>query len=98
MRSLICTAEILLCGTKFSHVVGSAHQSRMKKNLTHTYKRKSKENVNKSKQIPGEKLPHLAQGFPQVFRTWEALQNLTGEGGGTELIHGGSMGGLRWRS
>ena len=44
-------------GTKFSHVIALAHLSGMKSNLKHAYERKLKENVSKSKQILGEKLP-----------------------------------------
>ena len=33
------------------------------------------------------------QGFPQVLRTWGALQNLMGEGGGLSQYMGGAWGG-----
>ena len=46
-------------GAKFSHVIASARLSGMKHNIAHAYKRKLKENVNKFKQIPSEKLSHL---------------------------------------
>ena len=37
-------------------------------------------------------IPFLIQGFPQVLRTWGALQNLMGE---LESVHKEGMGGLK---